>query len=217
VQSSSLGQMFVLCAPSGAGKSTLVSMLLKEFGIFSFSVSFTTRPPRKGEVNGREYHFVSREDFLQLVQENFFAEWAEVHSNLYGTPRQAALETLEAGRDMLFDIDVQGARQLRQNLQVGVYVFILPPSLETLEERLRNRGTDDPEIIARRLAAAREEIASAPEFDYWLVNDDLDLAYDRLRALYVAEKCRPACHPGLLQEVLGSRSATVKNDHQEGL
>jgi guanylate kinase len=208
--------MFVLCAPSGAGKSTLVSMLLKEFDTFSFSVSFTTRPPRKGEVNGREYHFVSREDFLQLVKENFFAEWAEVYSNLYGTPRQAALETLEGGRDMLFDIDVQGARQLRQNLQVGVYVFILPPSLEVLEERLRSRGTDDPETIARRLDAAREEIDSAREFDYWLVNDDLDLAYDRLRALYVAEKCRPSCHPGLLQEVLGARSRTMKHDDQEG-
>ena len=201
-----LGQMFVLCAPSGAGKSTLVSMLLKEFDTFSFSVSFTTRPPRQGEVNGREYHFVSREDFQQLVREDFFAEWAEVHANFYGTPRQTTLETLESGRDMLFDIDVQGARQLRDNLRVGVYVFVLPPGLEVLEERLRTRNTDDPETIARRLEAAREEITAAPEFDYWLVNDDLSQAYDRLRALYVAEKCRPGCQPGLLEDVLGSES-----------
>ena len=200
----SRGQMYVLCAPSGAGKSTLVSMLLKEFDAFSFSVSFTTRAPREGEVNGREYRFVSREDFQQLIQAGFFAEWAEVHCNLYGTPRQATLEEFEAGRDMLFDIDIQGARQLRQNLQVGVSIFILPPSIDVLAQRLRTRNTEDQETIARRVQAAREEILAASEFDYWLVNDDLNQAYDRLRAVYLAEKCRPECQPGLLRDVLES-------------
>ena len=186
------GLMLVISAPSGTGKSTLIRRLTKEFKAFAFSVSCTTRAPRPGEVDGREYHFLTREEFLERRERGFFAEWAEVHGNFYGTPRKATIELLNAGRDIIFDIDVQGARQLKENLGQGCYVFVFPPSREALERRLTGRGTDGPEVIARRLAGARREIGDSHWFDHWIVNDNLDQAYDQLRAVYLAEKTRPA-------------------------
>jgi guanylate kinase len=187
----STGILFVLCAPSGTGKSTLVRRLVAECPNFAFSVSCTTRAPRPGERDGVDYHFLSREEFLRRREAGFFAEWAEVHGNLYGTPKAATLELLAQGRDVLFDIDVQGARQLRASLGAGAYVFLFPPSPQELHSRLTRRGTEDAETLARRMAAAKEEIAHSPEFDYWIVNDDLEGAYQRLKAVYLAEKCRP--------------------------
>ena len=187
----STGILFVLCAPSGTGKSTLVRRLVAECPNFAFSVSCTTRAPRPGERDGVDYHFLSREEFLRRREAGFFAEWAEVHGNLYGTPKAATLELLAQGRDVLFDIDVQGARQLRASLGAGAYVFLFPPSPQELHSRLTRRGTEDAETLARRMAAAKEEIAHSPEFDYWIVNDDLEDAYRRLKAVYLAEKCRP--------------------------
>jgi guanylate kinase len=184
------GLALVISAPSGAGKSTLIRRLVQEFPEFAFSLSTTTRPPRSGERDGREYRFVGREEFEQLIAEGHFAEWAQVHGNYYGTPLQATQDLLQAGQDVLFDIDVQGARQLRRSLTGSVLVFILPPSREELQRRLGRRGTDDQEQIARRLAAAEGELAAAPEFDYWVVNDQLSAAYDRLRSIYLAEGCR---------------------------
>ena len=186
------GMMLVISAPSGTGKSTLIRRLTAEFKAFAFSVSCTTRAPRPGEVDGREYHFLTREEFEARRDNGFFAEWAEVHGNLYGTPRQATLDLLGAGRDVIFDIDVQGARQLKASMGQGCYVFIFPPSREVLERRLTGRGTDSAEVVARRLAAARGEVMDSHWFDHWIVNDDLQLAYDQLRAVYVAEKTRPA-------------------------
>ena len=133
------GIVLVLCAPSGTGKTTLTRRLLTEFPRFAFSVSYTTRKPRNGEVDGKDYHFVTVEAFLRLRDAGFFAEWAEVHGNFYGTPLKATLDLLDEGRDVLFDIDVQGARQLRASLQRGRYVFIMPPSRDELEHRLRAR------------------------------------------------------------------------------
>lgn len=185
------GMMLVISAPSGTGKSTLIRRLTAEFKAFAFSVSCTTRAPRPGEVDGREYHFLTREEFEARRDNGFFAEWAEVHGNLYGTPRQATLDLLGAGRDVIFDIDVQGARQLRESMGQGCYVFIFPPSREVLERRLTGRGTDSAEVVARRLAAARGEIMDSHWFDHWIVNDDLQLAYDQLRAVYLAERTRP--------------------------
>lgn len=187
----SSGMMLVISAPSGTGKSTLIRHLSREFETFSFSVSCTTRSPRPGEQDGREYHFLTRDQFLARRDQGYFAEWAEVHGNFYGTPRQATLDLLSAGRDVIFDIDVQGARQLKDSMGQGCYVFIFPPSRETLEQRLTGRGTDSPEIIRRRLANARQEIENSLWFDHWIVNDDLDMAKDRLRAIYLAEKARP--------------------------
>lgn len=188
------GLMLVISAPSGAGKSTLIRHLTENFNNFSFSVSCTTRAPRPGEKDGREYHFLEQQEFLRRRDAGYFAEWAEVHGNFYGTPRQATEELLAAGRDVIFDIDVQGARQLRENMQQGCYVFIFPPSRQVLEARLTSRGTDSPESVARRLAAARMEIEASQQFDHWVINDDLARAQDALRAIYVAEKTRPRYH-----------------------
>jgi len=186
------GMMLVISAPSGTGKSTLIRRLTSEFEGFAFSVSCTTRAPRPGEVDGREYHFLTQEEFLSRRERGFFAEWAEVHGNFYGTPRQAAADLMAAGRDVIFDIDVQGARQLRESMNQGCYVFVFPPSRAALEKRLTGRGTDSSETIARRLANARQEIGDSAWFDHWIVNDDLSLAYDQLRAVYLAEKTRPS-------------------------
>ena len=186
------GMMLVISAPSGTGKSTLIRRLTAEFQEFAFSVSCTTRAPRPGEVDGREYHFLTRGEFEARRETAFFAEWAEVHGNLYGTPRKATADLLNAGRDVIFDIDVQGARQLKASMGQGCYVFVFPPSREALERRLTGRGTDSAEVVARRLAAARGEIADSQWFDHWIINEDLQLAYDRLRSVYLAEKTRPA-------------------------
>ena len=196
------GLMLVISAPSGTGKSTLVRMLISEFPGLTFSTSYTTRKIRPGEVHGRDYYFVNVEEFMALKEKGFFAESAEVHGNFYGTPIQATLDLLAEGRDVLFDIDVQGAIALKKNLGQGHFVFIFPPSLQVLEDRLRKRGTDDEEAIARRLKNAPKEIARATLFDSWIVNDDLSQAYNELKSVYVAEGLRPVYHPMLIQTIL---------------
>jgi len=195
------GLMLVVCAPSGTGKSTLIRRLTTEFPDFAFSISCTTRAPRPGEVDGRDYHFLSQGEFLARRDAGFFAEWAEVHGNFYGTPLQATEELLRAGRDLIFDIDVQGAAQIKSSLKQGSFVFIFPPSRAVLEQRLVGRGTDSAETIGRRLAGAKAEIAASAWFDHWIVNDDLDQAYGHLRAIYLAEKTRPA-HQGSWRETM---------------
>lgn len=197
-----IGILLVVCAPSGAGKSTLLTRLRDEFPSIVYSISATTRAPRKGEVDGRDYHFLTRPRFEELRDQGYFAEWAVVHGNLYGTPKAPVLEALWDGRDVLFDIDVDGAAQLRHNFEKGAYVFILPPSREELQRRLRGRGTDSPETVALRLDNALGELRAAPEFDYWVVNDVLDEAYADLRAIYLAEGNRPERRPGLLEDIL---------------
>ena len=146
-----LGIALVISAPSGTGKTTLIKRLRKEFPTFGYSVSCTTRAPRDGEVDGRDYHFLSRERFVELRDQGHFAEWAEVHGNFYGTPLPPVREMLAKGQDILFDIDVQGAAQLRKNMPDARFLFILPPSVEELERRLRGRGLDSEEVILRRL------------------------------------------------------------------
>jgi len=184
------GLLIVISAPSGTGKTTLVHMLLKEFPDLEFSVSYTTRPPRSGEVDGRDYHFVDRKTFERMIEEGDFLEWAEVYGNLYGTSRTQVLRALNEGRDVILDIDTQGALQVKKNFPEAVLIFILPPSLKELERRLRNRGTDDEETIERRLKTAREEIRRAPLYDYIVVNDVLEVAYENLKSIIRAEKLR---------------------------
>ena len=196
------GHPMVLCAPSGTGKSTLVKRLMQEFDTFSFSVSYTTRAPREGEQDGVHYHFVDADRFRELADQGFFAEWAEVHGNFYGTPLPPTRELLESGRDILFDIDVQGARQLRESMPDATYVFLLPPSLGELERRLESRGQNAPEDTRVRLENARTELEEASDFDYLVVNDDLERAYDELRAVYLAGCLTPARNPGLAEAVL---------------
>ncbi|MFO8031897.1 MAG: guanylate kinase [Desulfohalobiaceae bacterium] len=204
MQAREKGLALVICAPSGAGKSTLINRLRAEFSSFSFSVSYTTRQPRKGEFQGREYHFVDQEEFQRLIQEGFFAEWAKVHDNYYGTPLQESRDLMAQGRDLIFDIDVQGARQLRQSLERAVFIFILPPSRLELESRLQRRGAEEPEVRQRRLEAARQELLAAEEFEYWVLNQDLEEAYQRLRGIYLAQKSRPGQQPGLLHSILAT-------------
>ncbi|QLA15354.1 guanylate kinase [Desulfolutivibrio sulfoxidireducens] len=197
-----LGLLFVVSAPSGAGKSTLLAALRKEFPELTYSVSATTRAPRPGEVDGRDYHFLSEEAFLRLRDTGHFAEWARVHGNFYGTPMRPVIDLLSSGKDVLFDIDVAGADQLRQVFEEGTYVFILPPSRAELARRLGGRGTESPETLAKRLKNAAGEISQAGRFDFWVVNDDLDRATDHLRAVYLAARARPRLFPGLVEELL---------------
>lgn len=196
------GIALVLSAPSGAGKTTLVKRLLAEFPHIGYSVSCTTRQPRQGEVDGRDYIFLTREEFERRRCQGYFAEWAEVHGNFYGTPLEPVKDSLRQGKDLLFDIDVQGAGQLKLSLCEATFIFILPPSLDELEHRLRGRGLDDEPTIARRLANAKTEMLEARWYDAVIVNDNLDQAYDTLRAVYVAAGLAPSRNPGLLEEIL---------------
>ncbi|MES9997488.1 guanylate kinase [Desulfovibrio aminophilus] len=196
------GIILVLSAPSGAGKSTLVRKLLREFPGIGYSVSYTTRTPRGAERDGVDYHFVDRDRFLTMREAGEFAEWAEVHGNFYGTAKTPVLTLLDQGRDVLFDIDVQGAAQLRTAFPEAVLVFILPPSRAELERRLRGRGTDAPEVVAKRLKNARAEIAAAESFEFLILNDDLGRACDELRAVYLAARLRPGLCPGLVAGLL---------------
>ncbi len=184
------GLLLVVSSPSGAGKTTLCHRLMAEFPEVIFSVSYTTRPIRRGEKDGVDYHFVDHATFERMVDQGEFAEWASVHGNNYGTTVAAVREALENGRHVLFDIDYQGARQLKARFErEAVLVFVLPPSLEVLEERLRKRATDAPEAIERRLINAQEEFNVLKQYglyQYLIVNDDLPRAYDKLRAISIA-------------------------------
>lgn len=192
------GIALVISAPSGSGKSTLSGMLLKEFPAFHYSVSCTTRAPRSGEEHGRDYFFISRDEFEARRARGEFAEWAEVHGNYYGTPLRPVLERLDAGVNLLFDVDVQGAAQIRLNLTGAIFVFILPPDMAELERRLRLRGLDDNESIRRRLLNAKNEVREASWYDALILNDDLSQAYQRLRAVYIAATLAPARNSRLL-------------------
>ncbi len=184
------GILFVISAPSGAGKSTLIRRLRERVDGLGFSVSHTTRPPRAGETDGVEYHFVSRAEFERMADAGAFAEWAEVHGNLYGTSFAALEAETSRGRDVLLDIDVQGALALVDRVPGAVLVFVAPPSPGELRRRIESRALDAPEVIERRLAAARTEMAAAGRYDYLVVNDDLETAADELAAIVRAERCR---------------------------
>ncbi|WP_233843554.1 guanylate kinase [Dyella sp. 2HG41-7] len=200
------GTLFIVAAPSGAGKSTLVNALLEREPDISLSISHTTRPPRPGEQYGRHYYFVERADFEREVAEGIFLEHAEVHGNFYGTSRNTVQGLLEQGRDVLLEIDWQGAAQIRKAKPDCVSVFILPPSRPELERRLRGRGSDSEEVIERRLRNSRGEIAHAHEFDYIIVNDRFEDALDGLQAIVRAVRLRTELqcqrHESLIRELL---------------
>jgi guanylate kinase len=186
------GNVFMVVAPSGAGKSTLVNALLARDGAIALSVSFTTRAPRPGEEDGREYHFTDVADFLARRARGEFLESAEVHGHHYATSRRWIGERLAEGRDVLLEIDWQGARQVRGVFPQAVGVFILPPSIEALEARLHRRGQDPAPVIARRLLAAGSEIAHAGEFDYVIINENFDRALEQLVAVVASTRLRYA-------------------------
>lgn len=193
------GLMFILSSPSGAGKTTLSRMLLAQDDEIKLSVSATTRPPRPGEVDGVHYHFVSDAEFDQMVEEDDFYEWAHVFGHRYGTPKGKIRAALKEGQDFLFDIDWQGTQQLYQKDQQDVVrVFILPPSIEELHRRLTGRATDSAEVIAARMERARAEISHWDGYDYVIINDDVDVCFEKVRAILAAERMKRARQTGLI-------------------
>jgi len=205
---SQVGTLYIVSAPSGAGKSSLIKALLAEKRDWQaqVSVSHTTRAPRKGEVDGEHYHFVSKETFKKLIAENAFFEWAEVFANYYGTSRVAIEEALAEGIDVMLDIDWQGARQVRKMMPNAKGIFILPPSRKELEVRLNKRGQDSSEIIAKRMEQAQTEMSHFDEYDYLIINDDFDSATQELSAIVKSfrneQKKQAIKHRAIIKELL---------------
>jgi guanylate kinase len=196
--------MFVVSAPSGTGKTTVVEKLVQVVPDLALSRSYTSRVKREGEHDGVDYNFITRARFEAMVADHAFVEWADVFGNLYGTCAADADRELASGRDLVLVIDVQGARQVRACRSGTIGVFVLPPSFEVLERRLRGRSKDSDEAIRRRLATAREEIAAVAEYDYVVVNDELDACVDRLRAIVLAERARRSAMTAVIAEITGS-------------
>ena len=184
------GIILIISAPSGAGKTTLCRALLERFPTMKESVSYTTRPPRAGEVHGEDYFFVSREEFQHMVESDAFAEWAEVHGNLYGTALSTIDEARKSGVDLVLDIDCQGARRLKEQIERCVYIFILPPGMDELRRRLENRSSDAQEVIDRRIERAAGEIREARWYDYIIINDIFETAFEELSSIVVAHSRR---------------------------
>jgi guanylate kinase len=182
------GIVFVISAPSGTGKTTLIKELLKRIPGLSFSVSYTTRPPREGEIEGVDYKFVTESEFFKMVQEGKFAEWAQVHGAFYGTPKENLFP--EPGTDVILDVDPQGAKKIKEIIPTAVLIFIIPPSLKEMEKRLRERGKDSEEAIQRRLANAQMELDKVKMYEYTVLNDDVEKALECLKAIILAERCK---------------------------
>lgn len=198
--------MFIVSAPSGAGKTSLCRELIDSSSDLRQSISFTTRQKREGELDGVDYHFTNPESFQKMIEQQQLAEWAEVHGHLYGTSPQTLKDAAVGGIDLLLDIDCQGAAQIKQNYQQGVFIFIVPPNYAELEKRLRDRGTDTEEVIFRRMKNAEQEISQAFWYDYLVINDDFKSARERLIAIVTAERCRSDRTTHLLENF------TVKGD-----
>ena len=194
------GQLVVVSAPSGAGKTTIIEQVRDRMGPIGYSVSHTTRKPRQGEKDGVHYHFVSVEAFESMIKEGAFVEWAKVYGHYYGTSRKALEEGIQKGVDILLDLDPVGAKNIKKQFPEAILIFIVPPSLAILEERLRNRGTDSQEVVAQRLERAREEVSEAAYYDYIVVNDDLEDAVADVMAIIRAGRCRKILRLPYLKE-----------------
>jgi guanylate kinase len=182
------GLLMVVSGPSGAGKGTVCRRYMEKFLQTTLSISATTRPPREGEIDGVNYHFLKREVFEEMIDQGEFLEWAEVYGNYYGTPKKNIIKALNKGIDVILEIDIQGAMQVKNKYPEGVFVFILPPSYEVLRQRLIGRKTDSPEVIERRLSCAASEIEKVCDYNYGIINDNIDQAIKELEAIVVAEK-----------------------------
>ncbi len=199
---SSQGTLFVVSSPSGGGKGTLIRQVLEVVPNLSYSVSYTTRAPRPGEVDGREYFFVDRKIFEEMISGGEFLEWARVHENLYGTARRQIVEETASGVDIVLEVDVQGAASVRQLVMDSVSIFILPPSYEVLRQRLLARGTDTAEELEVRLRNAPDELNQYPAFDYVIINDEVDRAARQLASIIYAERARCMRQESLIREVI---------------
>ena len=208
------GSMLMVVAPSGAGKSSLVNALLKQDAGIDLSVSFTTRAPRPGEVNGREYNFLSEAEFLARKEAGDFLEWAKVHGNYYGTSKSWIESQMKNGRDVILEIDWQGARQVQAIIPQAIWIFILPPSIQALEDRLLHRAQDDEATIQKRVMAAKEELTHVAEADYLVINDDFETALAELNQVVLASRLRKNAqlvrHQKLTQELTQELGAANK-------
>ena len=184
------GVLIVISGPSGAGKGTICKALLEKHKEISLSVSATTRNPREGEVDGVNYHFLPKEDFVRRVEENDFLEYAEVYGNYYGTPKSNVEKILDSGTDVILEIDIQGALKVKEQSNEGVFIFILPPSMEELKQRIINRGSETPESLMTRFKSAYKEINYVSKYNYAVVNDTVDKAVEKIEGILLAEKCR---------------------------
>lgn len=202
------GILIVLSGPSGTGKGTICKELLASYTNLHYSISATTRPPRPGEVNGVNYWFIAPDEFRTMVKQDELLEWAEVYGNYYGTPRRWVADMLRSGQDVVLEIDTQGAMQIKKKFPAGVFIFIMPPSLKDLEERIVKRGADSPEVIAKRLGCVQEELGFAPQYDYVVVNDEVAAATAKIAAIILAEKCRMERNADLI-EAIGKRGSIV--------
>ena len=188
------GELFIVSGPSGVGKGTICKRLTEDVDNLQISVSATTRAPREGEVDGVSYYLIDKETFKKRIDDNGFIEYAEVFGNFYGTPRAKVESQLEEGVDVLLEIDVQGAVQVKKNYPEGIFIFVLPPTLAELRRRLEKRGTDAPDVIENRVSKALGEIRQMFEYDYFVVNDDLEDAVDKMKAIVKAEHARVSDH-----------------------
>ncbi len=184
------GRLFVISAPSGTGKTTILKRVLREFPEIEFSISYTTRPPRPDEKEGVEYHFVTHDEFQRMRKGGVFAEWTKLLGDYYGTSKVFLKECFAQDTDVILDIDTQGAEQIRKNYRNGVFIFILPPEIEELKKRLTRRGSESQEMIDLRIRNAYKEIEKVDNYDYVVINDQIDGAVQRIKAIIVAEKCR---------------------------
>jgi guanylate kinase len=200
------GILIVLSGPSGTGKGTICKELLAQNSNLYYSISATTRPARPGEVNGVNYWFIAPDEFRTMVEQDELLEWAEVYGNYYGTPRRWVADTLRSGHDVVLEIDTQGAMQIKKKFPEGVFVFIVPPSLKELEDRIVKRGADSPAVIAKRLGCVQDELGFARQYDYAVVNDEVATATAKIAAIILAEKCRMERNSDLI-EAIGIRGS----------
>ena len=199
------GQIFVITAPSGTGKTTIIRAVRESVSGIGYCVSHTTREPRDGEVEGKHYHFVSRKDFEQMIDARQFVEWAHVYSHLYGTSYSSMEDELSLGEDLLLDLDIQGADAIKRHFPESLSIFILPPSMEILEERLRGRATNDREDVDLRMKKAEEEIRRCGEYDFIVVNDDLAQTVSEVEAIILAQRARAKRRYPLIQDLFHLR------------